>query len=77
MKTNKIKKVLIALDYDPTAQKVAESGYAMAIAMGAEVTLLHVVIDLAMYSTIYPTWVCGSFKPAMYWMYIIKQMPAH
>ena len=55
MKTNKIKKVLISLDYDPTAQKVAESGYEMATAMGAEVTLLHVVIDLAMYSTIYPS----------------------
>jgi len=27
MKANKMKKVLIALDYDPTAQKVAEMGY--------------------------------------------------
>jgi Mg2+-importing ATPase len=27
MKTNKIKKVLIALDYNPTAQKVAETGF--------------------------------------------------
>jgi hypothetical protein len=39
-----MKKVLIALDYDPTAQKVAESGYALA-AMGAEVVLLHVLSD--------------------------------
>lgn len=28
-------KILIALDYDPTAQKVAEKGYALAKSMGA------------------------------------------
>jgi len=54
MKTNNVKKVLIALDYNPTAKKVAEEGYAMAKAMEAEVVLLHVVIDLAMYSSVYP-----------------------
>ena len=53
MKTSKMKKVLIALDFDPTAQKVAEEGFAMAKAMGAEVTLLHVVINSAMYATAY------------------------
>ena len=55
MKTNTMKKVLIALDYNPTAQKVAEDGFAMAKAMNAEVCLLHVGIDLGMYSSIYPT----------------------
>ena len=53
MKTNKIKKVLIALDYDPTSKKVAEVGFAMAKSMGAEVTLLHVVVDPIMYSNAY------------------------
>ena len=53
MKTNKMKKVLIALDYDPTSQKIAEQGYKMAKAMGAEVTLLHVVVDSALYSSVY------------------------
>jgi nucleotide-binding universal stress UspA family protein len=53
MKTNKIKKVLIAMDYNPTAKKVAEDGFAMAKAMGAEVTLLHVSVSPAMYSTGY------------------------
>ena len=47
----KIKKVMIALDYDPTAQKVVETGYQFAEAMGAEVTLLHVVSDPVYYST--------------------------
>ncbi len=53
MKTNKMKKVLIALDYDPTSQKIAEQGYKMAKTMGAEVTLLHVVVDSALYSSVY------------------------
>ena len=48
---NKKRKVLIALDYNPTAQKVAEVGYAMAKAMHAEVTLLHVIADPVYYST--------------------------
>jgi nucleotide-binding universal stress UspA family protein len=46
-----MKKVVIALDYDPTAQKVAEIGYAMAKSMNAEVILLHVVSDLVYYSS--------------------------
>ena len=45
MKTNKKKKVLIALDYNPTAQKVAEVGFSMAKSMNAEITLLHVISD--------------------------------
>jgi nucleotide-binding universal stress UspA family protein len=55
MKTNKIKKVLIALDYNPTSQKVAEAGFAMAKAMGAEITLLHVLVNPAMYASAYDT----------------------
>ncbi|MDR3705720.1 MAG: universal stress protein [Paludibacteraceae bacterium] len=45
-----MKKVLIALDFDPTAQKVAEAGYFLAKAMNAEVTLIHVVADVTYYS---------------------------
>ncbi len=45
-------KVLIALDYDQTAQKVAESGYSFAKAMGAEVILLHVISDPVYYSSL-------------------------
>jgi len=51
MKTNKMKKVLIALDYNPTAQKVAETGFSMAKAMNAEVILLHVISDPVYYSS--------------------------
>lgn len=47
-----MKKVLIALDYDPTAQKVAELGYDFAQSMGAEVTLMHVITDPVFYSSL-------------------------
>jgi nucleotide-binding universal stress UspA family protein len=46
-----MKKVLIALDYDPTAQKVAEIGFSMAKNMNAEVTLLHVISDPEHYAS--------------------------
>ena len=50
-KTIKMKKVLIALDYNPTAQKVAEVGFSMAKSLNAEVILLHVITDPVFYST--------------------------
>lgn len=46
----KQKKVLIALDYDPTAQKIAEEGYALAQNINAGVTLIHVVLDHTSYT---------------------------
>jgi len=58
MKTTKITKVLIALDYNPTAQKIAESGYALAKSMGGEAILMHVLTDLVYYSS-------SEFSPIM------------
>jgi nucleotide-binding universal stress UspA family protein len=52
MKTNTIKTVLIALDYDPTSQKVAEEGFSLAKAMRAKVILLHVIADSTYYSAL-------------------------
>lgn len=46
-----MKKVLIALDYDPTAKKIAEVGFEFAQAMGAEVVLMHVISDPVYYSS--------------------------
>jgi nucleotide-binding universal stress UspA family protein len=51
MKKEKALQVLIALDYNPTAQKVAEVGFSIAKAMNAEITLLHVVSDPVYYSS--------------------------
>jgi nucleotide-binding universal stress UspA family protein len=44
-------KVLIALDYDPSAQKVAEQGFALARALRAETILLHVISDPDYYAS--------------------------
>ncbi len=52
MKPKKLNKVLIALDYDPTAKKVAEVGFSFAKSMKAEVILLHVIADTTYYSAI-------------------------
>ena len=48
-----MKKVLIALDIEPSAQKVAETGYSLAKSMKAEVVLLHIIGgELAYYSSL-------------------------
>lgn len=52
METVKKQKVLIALDYDLTAKKVAEKGYDIAQSMGAEIVLLHVIADSTYYSSL-------------------------
>ncbi len=46
-----MKSILIALDYDPTAQVIAETGYELAKSFEAEVTLLHVISDEIYYYT--------------------------
>lgn len=46
-----MKRVLIALDYNPTAQKVAEIGFSMAKSMNAKVILLHVISDPMFYAS--------------------------
>lgn len=53
MKTTKIKKVLIAMDYDETSQKVAEIGFMMAEAMNAKTVLLHVISEQPVYYSSY------------------------
>lgn len=47
-----MKKILIALDYNPTAQHILEAGYELARSMGAEVILMHVVADYTYYSSL-------------------------
>lgn len=53
-----MKKVLIALDYDPSAERIAEIGYSVAKGMGAQTILLHVVADANYYSDM-------SYSPIM------------
>ena len=46
-----MKRVLIALDYDPSAENIAEIGNKIASALNAEVILLHVIAEPAYYSS--------------------------
>ncbi len=46
-----MKNVLIALDYDPSAKKVAETGFLLAKSLNAKVTLLHIIKDSVFYTT--------------------------
>ena len=47
-----MKKILIALDYNPSAQKVAETGHDLAKAMNAQTILLHVISEVTNYSSL-------------------------
>jgi nucleotide-binding universal stress UspA family protein len=48
-----MKKVLIAVDRQPSAMKIARAGYAIARAMQAEITLAHVIVEPAYYAEEY------------------------
>jgi nucleotide-binding universal stress UspA family protein len=47
-----MKTVLIALDYDPTAEKIAQTGLEIAKSMQAKAILIHVVADPGYYTDI-------------------------
>tara|TARA_R100001369_G_scaffold14731_1_gene29433 strand:- start:2037 stop:2555 length:519 start_codon:yes stop_codon:yes gene_type:complete len=52
-----MKRILIAIDYHPTSEKVAETGYELAKQLGAEaeVCLLHAVAETRYYGMEYPS----------------------
>ena len=50
-----MKKVLIAIDYNPVSEKVAEKGYELAKNQNAEVCLLHIMNDVGFYEPQYPS----------------------
>lgn len=50
-----MKKVLIAIDYNPVSETVAEKGYELARTMNAEVCLIHILGDLGFYEAQYPS----------------------
>ena len=57
-----MKNVLIALDYDPDAINVVESGYILAKSLQSKITLLHVIADKKHYSRIGHISVTGFFS---------------
>jgi nucleotide-binding universal stress UspA family protein len=64
-----MKKVLIAIDYNPSAQKVAETGYAFAKLMNAEISVIHAIADISHYTMEYMPIMgfkgCSSDSPFM------------
>lgn len=60
-KDNKMKNILIALDYGLSARLVAEKGYELAKSMNARITLLHVVADESYYSSLDSTPFVGFY----------------
>lgn len=46
-----MKNILIALDYDPTAEKIAQIGYEFAKPLNGRITLLHVISNEVYYSS--------------------------
>ncbi|WP_395052289.1 universal stress protein [Flavobacterium sp.] len=75
MKTDK--KVLIAIDYNSNATKIAEIGYSFAKAMNAEVTLLHIVENETYYTSFItsPISGIGDFDSATFFQYLNTDSP--
>ena len=48
-----MKKIVIAIDYSPAAEKVAETGYALGRALKAEIVIVHVITEAAFYAMDY------------------------
>jgi nucleotide-binding universal stress UspA family protein len=55
-----MKKVLIAIDDTPNAQKIAEAGYLLAKAINGRTILLHVIPNTPFYSSLDYSLVMGS-----------------
>ena len=49
-----MKKVLIAVDYSPSSEKIAKAGYKLAKAMQARVCIMHVITEVKYYGIEYP-----------------------
>ena len=66
------KKILMALDYNPNATKIAEIGFSFAKAMNAEITLLHVVENEVYYTSFMtsPITGLGDFDSATFYQYM-------
>lgn len=70
-----MKKVLIAIDYNPSSQKVAEAGHELAKLMGAEVCLIHVMSEVAHYGMRYPTFMgYEGYDPGAFDVEMINEM---
>jgi hypothetical protein len=44
-----MKKILVAIDYNPCAQNIAETSFEYARAMNAEICIIHAIADIDCY----------------------------
>lgn len=52
-----MKKVLVAIDYNPVSEKVINEGYRLSKLLKAEICLMHVVTDIGFYQANYPAFI--------------------
>ena len=66
------KKVLIALDYNTNATKIADTAYSFAKSMDAEITLIHVVENEVYYTSFITSPITGivGFDSATFYQYM-------
>ena len=57
-----MEKILIAIDYTPSAKKVAEAGYKIAKALNATIILAHAITDPDLYGMPYSTIVVMGYE---------------
>lgn len=50
-----MKRILIAVDYHPSSEKVAETGFDLAKKLGAKVCILHIIGERRYYDLEYPS----------------------
>jgi nucleotide-binding universal stress UspA family protein len=69
-----MKKIVIAIDYNPCAQKISETGFGFARAMNAEICIVHAIADIAYYSMEYsPVMGFEGFSPDCAFMSMAEQ----
>jgi len=57
-----MEKILIAIDYTPSAKKVAEAGYKIAKALNATIILAHAITDPDLYGMPYSTIIVMGYE---------------
>lgn len=61
-----MKKILIAIDYNPVSEIVVDAGYKLSKRLDSELCLMHVVADVSYYGVQYPTFMgYGGFDTSI------------
>lgn len=60
-----MKKILVAIDYNPVSEKVAHAALELSGSMDAEICLIHVLADVSYYGAQFPTFMGYEGNPGM------------